>query len=172
MKTTHRHMDRLDDIDRRIVLATQAGLPLTPRPFHAVAEWVGATPGEVMRRMERMRADGVIRRIGVVPNHYAIGYHANAMAVWDVEDAGVDELGALIGALPFVSHCYRRLRRRPLWPHNLFVMVHGTNRAEVEEKVAHIGALIGSAARAHAILYSKRILKKSGLRLKPLMGDE
>lgn len=158
-------MDRLDDTDRRIVLATQAGLPLTPHPYHAVAEQIGTTPDEVMRRMQRMHKEGIIRRIGAVPNHYAIGYRANAMAVWDVDDACVDELGMLIGSLPFVSHCYRRVRRPPLWPYSLFVMVHGTNRAEVEEKVAHIGALIGAAARAHAVLYSKRILKKAGLRL-------
>lgn len=141
-------MDDFDNIDRRIILATQGGLPLTPRPYHAVAERIGAPPDEVMRRMERMRARGVIRRIGAVPNHYAIGYRANAMAVWDVDDERVDELGELIGSMPFVSHCYRRVRRPPLWPYNLFVMVHGANRSEVEDKVAHVGALIGPAARA------------------------
>lgn len=160
-------MDDFDNIDRRIILATQGGLPLTPRPYHAVAERIGAPPDEVMRRMERMRARGVIRRIGAVPNHYAIGYRANAMAVWDVDDERVDELGELIGSMPFVSHCYRRVRRPPLWPYNLFVMVHGANRSEVEDKVAHVGALIGPAARARAILFSKRILKKTGLRLQP-----
>ena len=163
-------MGGFDDIDRGIIIATQSGLPLTRRPYHAVAERIGATPDEVMRRMERMRKDGTIRRIGAVPNHYAIGYRANAMAVWDVDDECVDELGLLIGSLPFVSHCYRRVRRPPLWPYNLFAMVHGTNRAEVDAKVAHIGALIGPAARAHAILYSKRILKKTGVRLKSSDG--
>jgi len=163
-------MTQLDETDRRIILETQAGLPLTTRPFHALAERVGATPGEVMRRMERMRAEGTIRRIGAVPNHYALGYRANAMAVWDVDDAAVDALGAVVGALPFVSHCYRR-ERRPCWPHNLYVMVHGTNRAEVEEKVRHIAALIGPAAREHALLYSRRILKKTGLRLREASGE-
>lgn len=159
-------MVRLDDIDRRIILATQGGLPLTPHPYHAVAEQVGAAPEEVMRRMERMRAEGTIRRIGAVPNHYALGYRANAMAVWDVEDDAVDSLGATIGALPFVSHCYRRVRCPPRWPYNLFVMVHGTTRTEVDERVRHIAALIGAASRGHATLYSRRILKKTGLRLK------
>ncbi len=164
-------MGAIDDIDRSIILATQGGLPLTPRPYHAVAEQVGSTPDEVMRRMQRMRSEGTIRRIGAVPNHYAIGFRANGMAVWNVDDACVDELGALIGSLPFVSHCYRRARRPPVWPYNLFVMVHGTNRAEVEEKVAHIGALIGQAARAHTILFSTRILKKTGMRLRSNDGD-
>ncbi|MGQ0522891.1 MAG: siroheme decarboxylase subunit beta [Betaproteobacteria bacterium] len=159
-------MGRLDDIDRRIILATQGGLPLVPRPYHVVAGQAGTTPEEVMHRMERMREEGTIRRIGAVPNHYALGYRANAMAVWDVEDDAIDALGVIIGALPFVSHCYRRVRRPPRWPYNLFVMVHGTNRCEVEDKVRHIAALIGAASRGHAMLYSKRILKKTGVRLK------
>lgn len=154
-----------DDIDRKIILATQGGLPLTPRPYHAVAGQIGVAPEEVMRRMQEMRARGAIRRIGAVPNHFAIGYRVNVMAVWDVDDACVDELGVLIGGLPFVSHCYRRQRRPPVWPYNLFVMVHGTDHGALEEKLAHVSALIGDAARGHARLASKRILKKTGMRI-------
>jgi DNA-binding Lrp family transcriptional regulator len=76
------------------------------------------------RRLQRMLDTGVIRRIGAVPNHYAIGYTANGMSVWDVDDARIDELGARVGALEFVTHCYRRPRRLPDWPYNLFAMVH------------------------------------------------
>jgi len=107
----------------------------------------------------------VIRRIGVVPNHYALGYRANGMSVWDVPDELVDDFGARIGAIDFVSHCYRRPRHLPLWPYNLFAMVHGKSRDEVESKVAEIAALLGARARAHEILYSTRILKKTGMRL-------
>jgi len=103
----------LDATDRRIVVATQAGLPLVSNPYHAVAEQLGVPTGEVMARMQRMLASGVIRRIGVVPNHYRIGYRANGMSVWDVPDERADELGAKIGAAPFVSHCYRRPRHLP-----------------------------------------------------------
>ena len=156
----------IDDIDRDIIVATQSGLPLVRRPYHAVAEQIGVAPEEVMARIGRMHAAGIIRRVGAVPNHYALGYHANGMAVWDVDDARVDELGRRIGALPFVSHCYRR-RRHPLqWPYNLFAMVHGRSRREVEDQVRDLSALIGGAANGHTVLYSIRILKKTGLRLK------
>ncbi len=155
----------LDAVDRRIVAATQAGLPLVPRPFHAVAAEVGVTPLEVMARLRQMQADGAIRRIAAVPNHYALGYRANGMSVWDVDDARVVELGRRVGALDFVSHCYRRPRRLPDWPYNLFAMVHGRDRAEVERKVAEIAGILGGAARRHEILYSTRILKKTGLRI-------
>lgn len=155
----------LDDFDRRLVVAVQGGLPLVPRPYHALAEALGVEPGTVMVRLQMMLARGAIRRIGAVPNHYALGYRANGMTVWDVEDAHVDALGGAVGALDFVSHCYRRPRHLPLWPYNLFAMVHAKNRDEVGEMVAQIAALLGSAARSHEILYSTRILKKAGLRL-------
>ncbi|MBL8700227.1 MAG: AsnC family transcriptional regulator [Alphaproteobacteria bacterium] len=155
----------MDDIDRRLVAAVQRGLPLVPRPYHAVAEAIGVEPGEVMSRLRAMLARGAVRRIGAVPNHYALGYRANGMTVWDVDDARTDELGAVVGALEFVSHCYRRPRHPPQWPYNLFAMVHGRSRDEVEAKTAQIAARLGDAARAHQILYSTRILKKTGLRL-------
>ncbi len=155
----------LDADDRRLIVATQAGLPLVPRPYHVLAEQLAMTPEEVMARLARMLQSGVIRRIGAVPNHYALGYRANGMSVWDVADERVDELGARVGALDFVTHCYRRPRRPPLWPYNLFAMVHGRSREEVEDKVARIAALLGEACRGHDVLYSSRILKKSGLRL-------
>ena len=156
----------LDATDRAIILATQGGLPLVPRPYHAVADELGMTGEEVMERMRRLRALGVIRRIAAVPNHYRLGYHANGMSVWDVPDDRVAELGGRVGALPFVSHCYRRPRIAPVWRYNLFAMVHGATREEVAARIREIAAVLGDAALAHDVLYSKRILKKTGMRLR------
>ncbi|MCX7220591.1 MAG: hypothetical protein NTY70_17170, partial [Burkholderiales bacterium] len=123
------------------------------------------SPELLMQRMRQMQGSGVIRRIGVVPNHYALGYRANGMSVWDVPDQMIDLLGEQVGKLPYVSHCYRRPRHLPQWPYNLFAMVHGKSREEVEVQVAQIAILLGAQVRAHEILYSTRILKKTGLRL-------
>ncbi len=153
-------------LDRAVVRATQAGLPRVARPYHAVARAIGVTPELVMARIEAMLADGRIRRIGVVPNHYALGWLANAMTVWDVADDRIDALGEKVGALPGVSHCYRRPRHLPHWPYNLFAMVHGRTRAEAESRIAEIAAVLADAARGHDVLYSSRILKKTGLRLR------
>ncbi|MES2877428.1 MAG: Lrp/AsnC family transcriptional regulator [Pseudomonadota bacterium] len=155
----------VDATDRAIIVATQGGLPLVARPYHAIAESLQLDPADVMTRMRRLHMIGVIRRLGVVPNHYAIGYHANGMSVWDVPDELVDPLGEFVGSFEFVSHCYRRPRRLPQWPYNLFAMVHGKTREEVEQQVAQIADFLGEQARSHAILYSTRILKKTGLRL-------
>jgi len=155
----------IDALDRKIIRATQAGLPRVPRPYHAVAESVGCTADEVIARMTRLLETGVIRRIGAVPNHYRLGYRANGMTVWNVPDDRVQELGRRIGALDFVSHCYHRPRHLPAWPYNLFAMVHGHDREEVAGQIAAIADLLGDADRGHEVLYSTRILKKTGLRL-------
>jgi siroheme decarboxylase len=155
----------MNALDERIVRATQAGLPLVAEPYKAIAASLGIEHSEVLSRLEAMLADGRIRRIGAVPNHYALGYTANAMSVWDVADDAVDELGARVGALEFVTHCYRRPRRLPEWRFNLFAMVHGRSRADAEAHLAEIRALLAPALRASDVLYSTRILKKTGLRL-------
>jgi len=156
----------LDATDRRLIRATQAGLPLCPRPFHALAEDLDLDAEDVMARFRRLRAAGIVRRIAAVPDHYALGVLANGMSVWDVPDGAVSEAGTRIGALDFVSHCYHRPRHLPDWPFNLFAMVHGRDRDEVADKVRMIAGILGDRDRGHRVLYSTRILKKTGLRLR------
>lgn len=160
----------IDATDRRIIAATQGGLPLAPAPYAEVAGWLGLDEAEVIDRMAAMQAAGVIRRIAVAPNHYALGMVANGMSVWDVEDSQAMELGAQVGALSFVSHCYLRPRALPEWPYNLFAMIHGSSRDEVELLRGQIAGLLGEACRTRDILYSTRILKKTGMRLKDTEG--
>jgi len=156
----------LSEFDRALVAATQGGLPLVPRPYEAVGAMLGVSGQAVRERLAQMLDTGLVRRIGAVPNHYRLGYAANGMTVWDVEDAQVDALGEQVGALPGVSHCYRRPRRPPAWRYNLFAMVHGRSRSAVERQARQIAALLGDACRAHEILYSTAILKKTGLRIR------
>ena len=156
---------RIDELDRRIILATQAGMPLVAKPYHHLAEQLGMSPDELMARLQAMQASGIIRRIAAVPNHYALGYKANGMSVWDVPDEHIGTLGQQVAELDFVSHCYQRPRHLPDWPYCLFAMVHGHDRAEVEAKIDQTAALLGEYDRGHQVLYSSKILKKTGLRL-------
>lgn len=158
-------MTLLSEADRHLIAATQAGLPICRQPFASIAEKIGMSEHEVLARFSQLIDTGIVRRIAAAPNHYKLGMTANGMTVWDVDDTAVDALGAAIGALEFVTHCYRRPRAQPVWPYNLFAMVHGSNRAEVEAKRAEIAAMLGKACRSSDILYSTRILKKTGMRL-------
>jgi len=155
-----------DELDRQIVLATQSGLPVVAEPYRKIAEQLNITTQLLMDRLNTMKQDNRIRRIGVVPNHYKLGYTANGMSVWDVDDAIINEVGEQLGKLDMVTHCYQRPRFLPEWSYNLFAMVHGHNREEVLDKVEQIAILLGDRARKHDILFSTKILKKTGLRLK------
>ena len=156
----------LDAFDRALIAATQGGLPLVARPYEAVGAMLSVPGEQVRERLAQMLEGGLVRRIGAVPNHYRLGYTANGMSVWDVDDAQVSKLGARVAQLPGVSHCYRRPRHLPDWPYNLFAMLHGTSREAVAAQAEEIAQLLGSACRGHDILYSTAILKKTGLRLK------
>ncbi|HAU12232.1 MAG: protein nirH [Pseudomonadales bacterium] len=156
---------QLCSLDRELIKLTQSGLPLVSRPYHALAEQLGVSADEVKTRFQRMLDHGVIRRIAAVPNHYRLGYGANGMTVWNVPDESVSELGRRIGDLDFVSHCYHRPRHLPDWPYNLFAMVHGHTQESVQDHIQAIAQLIGPANLGSDVLYSTRILKKTGLRL-------
>jgi siroheme decarboxylase len=157
-------MFTLDETDLAIMRATQSGLPLTPRPYQTIAEQLGLSAEELMSRMVNMQVHGVIRRIGVIPNHYKLGYRFNGMTVWNIPDAVIDELGEKIGQLDFVSHCYHRPRHLPEWPYNLFAMVHGKSQAAVDQQIKVMSELLGAYNQGHEVLYSTEILKKTGFR--------
>ncbi len=155
----------MDKIDRQIITATQAGLPLTPEPYQSIADQVGISADELMHRLKLMQEHGIIRRIGAIPNHYKLGYQHNGMTVWDIDDQYIDILGRQIGELDFISHCYHRPRHLPEWRYNLFAMIHSKTATGAEEQIKQIAALLGVHCRAHEVLYSTRILKKTGLRI-------
>ncbi|WP_350332935.1 siroheme decarboxylase subunit beta [Coralliovum pocilloporae] len=158
-------MTSLSEQDRKLIAALQAGLPRCSRPWQVVADQTGMTENDVLARVRSMQEEGIIRRVAAVPNHYALGMTANGMSVWDIDDEAVDRLGEVIGALPYVSHCYRRPRHMPDWPYNLFAMVHGANRDDVMKQVSLIAQELGDVVHQHDVLFSKSILKKTGFRL-------
>ena len=155
----------LADDERELLLAIQDGLPLVPEPYRKVGERLGMTEERVMELVRSMLAEGKIKRMGAVPNHYALGIRANGMAVWDVPDDRVSELGPRLGRMPEVTHCYRRPRHPPDWPYNLFAMIHGYTREEVLAAVERIARELGLDQYPHDVVFSTRLLKKRGTRL-------
>ena len=152
------------ELAKRLVALTEGGLPLVEDPWGWLAERLEISVEATLELLQRLQAEGAIRRVAAVPNHYRLGYRHNGMTVWDVDDAEIARLGPLIGAQPFVSHCYRRPRREG-WHYNLFAMVHGRSAEEIDAYRAEIRQLLGSACRAEEMLVSSRILKKTGLRV-------
>lgn len=153
---------RVTDQDRHLLSAVQDGIPLTSRPFAQTASRLGITEAELLGELRWLQTNGVIKRCGLIVRHHELGYRANAMVVWNVPNHAVDEVGARIAALPFVTLCYRRPRRPPEWPYNLFCMIHGRDRETVAEQVAAIRSLPGLSDVPHTLLFSRRRFKQRG----------
>lgn len=151
-----------NSVDQRLVAAIQGGLPLVSRPYAAIGREIGLTEAEVIQRIAALTADGTIKRFGVVVRHRELGYRANAMVVWDVPDDQVSALGRCIGQFDFVTLCYRRPRRLPDWPYNLFCMIHGHDRDAVLHHVAHLVETCGLPRIPHEVLFSRRRFKQRG----------
>jgi DNA-binding Lrp family transcriptional regulator len=122
------------------------------------------TEDEVRERLARWLEDGTIRRLGVVVRHHELGYTANAMVVWDVPDERVDEIARRLSDFECVSLCYRRPRRPPDWPYNLFCMIHGRDRAAVLARVQELARATGLEHVPHRPLFSRRRFKQRGAR--------
>ena len=154
----------MDEAERRLVSVLQEGLPLFIRPFALIAERIGASEIDVLGRIKRWLEEGAIKRFGVVVRHHELGFRANAMLVHDIPDDRVSDIGRALAEEPAVTLCYRRPRRLPDWPYNLFCMIHGRERSEVEATIAELRQRHGLASCAHETLFSLTRFKQNGAR--------
>lgn len=152
----------LSELDRELIAEIQGGLPLVARPYAAIANRLGMTEETLMARLRELQSDGLIKRMGVVVKHRALGYQANAMVVWDIPDEDVERVGALLAAETCVTLCYQRPRRLPQWPYNLFCMIHGRERNAVLRRLAQIVEFNGLQQLPHSVLFSGRSFKQRG----------
>jgi len=159
----------LTPAERDLVLEIQDGLPLTATPYADVAAAIDADTDWVIETITRFNEEGKIRRVGAVPNHYALGYTENGMTVWDVPDEIVSEVGPEIASLGFVTHCYQRPRHEGVWPYNFFAMTHGRTEEESNERIQQVRDRMADfwdvGDEDWDSLFSTRILKKTGIRL-------
>ncbi|TKX39397.1 Lrp/AsnC family transcriptional regulator [Halorubrum sp. CGM5_25_10-8B] len=155
--------------ERDLVVEIQGGLPVIETPYADVAAAVGADVDWVIETIKRFEREGKVRRVGVIPNHYALGYTENGMTVWDVPEDALDEVGPAVADLGFVTHCYERPRHAGVWEYNFFAMTHGRTEAESERRIAEVRELMDDywdvGADDWDTLFSTRILKKTGIRI-------
>jgi DNA-binding Lrp family transcriptional regulator len=150
--------------EQRLMTALQPGLDLVSRPFARLALRAGMAEDEVLALVARWLDAGVVKRFGVVVRHRELGFNANAMVVWDVPDDAVSVLGARLAAEPQVTLCYRRRRHLPQWGYNLFCMIHGRGRLEVEQAIGALRDRHRLHAYPSAVLFSRRRFKQQGAR--------
>ncbi len=105
---------RMDDLDRRILDALQNEFPLAERPFDVLAARLGLDPEQLWQRVERMREQGIIRRLGASLDSRKLGYCSTLAAV-RVAPGRVEQAGELIARYPEVTHSYQRDHPFNIW---------------------------------------------------------
>lgn len=156
-----------DHADRRFLAGFEDGLTLEHRPYRTVGARLGMDEATVLARLSGLIGDGIVSRFGLVVRHRELGYSANAMVVWNIADDIVDAVGERFAAQPFVTLCYRRPRRPPRWPYNLFCMVHGRERAVVLDQIEQLADLVTEEQVRPEVLFSRRRFKQRGARYEP-----
>lgn len=151
----------IDTLDLQLIAAVQNGLPITSRPYLAIAQQLAITEQEVIKRLAQLKQQGLIKRFGVIVHHRKLGYQANAMVVWNIPEHLVDEIGRSMSQEKFVNLCYQRPRREN-WSYNLYCMIHGKSRDTVLAQLQQLIETHALSTFEHQILFSRRCFKQRG----------
>jgi len=158
----------MDQTDRRLIIELEKGVPLTHKPFAEIGLRLGITEDEVLLRIRRLRADGIIRKIRARINQRQIGILANALVAWKPPEgwSGYEALASQ----PGVSHCYLREPVPGRWEYTVYTVHHKRSRDEVYEEVRSIADEIGITD--YIVLFSTEELKRlPAVRIDDIMGD-
>ncbi|MGQ9687783.1 MAG: siroheme decarboxylase subunit beta [Desulfobaccales bacterium] len=151
----------ISDFEKRVILALQRDLEITPRPFLVLARQLGVSEEEFLAAVQGLVAKGYIRRFGATLRHQLSGYGANALVTWAVPPAEISRVGRLLSRHQAITHCYQR-EPAPDWPYTLYSMIHGKDPEEIEKLVAALAREIG--IQKYEILFSDAELKKTTMR--------
>ncbi|TFG45733.1 MAG: Lrp/AsnC family transcriptional regulator [Candidatus Brocadiia bacterium] len=144
-------------MDRRVLAVLQKGFPNTRTPFEDMAQSLAMDTGQLLKLLRDWKNCGKLRRIGAIVSHFKLGIGSGAMVVWQVEPDRVEQAGLILAGFEQVSHAYERAVTDN-WVYNLYTMVHGTSRLEVEESVQRMSKAAG--VFRYRILFTERELKK------------
>ena len=149
----------MNELDKKILTLLQDDFPVVSRPFLEASERLGVSEDEIIDRIKAMMERGVIRRFSASIRHRKLGITANPLLAFKVPAERVEEVGKKLSAFEEVTHCYERLTVPGKWDYNVFAMVHGYDRGEVEKIVEKIAKEIG--VEDFELLYSTKEFKKT-----------
>jgi DNA-binding Lrp family transcriptional regulator len=150
----------LTEIEKKIIASIQEDMPVTGRPYAAIAEKLSIAETELIDHLKDLSRRGVIRRFGATLRHQRAGFRANAMVAWKVDENRIREVGRKMASFQQVSHCYRRNPTAD-WPYNLYTMVHANSEQDCRETALKMS--IAASVKDYALLFSREELKKTSM---------
>ena len=130
-------MTVLDDVDRQILNRIQSNFPITPRPFQSIGEDLGLSEEEVLERIQSLKSQKIIRRIGgnFVPEK--VGFVSTLCAA-SVPEERIDQFAETVNCFPGVTHNYQRDNKYNIW----FTFI-AESMTEIEENLKEISRKTG-----------------------------
>ncbi len=104
----------MDDIDRKLLNEIQSRFPIEPHPYRVIGNRIGIEEAEVLARIAKLRADGIIRRIGASIDSRRIGFVSTLLAA-KVPPDKFDSFVRIVNSCPGVTHNYERKHDINVW---------------------------------------------------------
>jgi DNA-binding Lrp family transcriptional regulator len=113
-------------LSQKLLAIIQDGFPLVERPYKALAEMLNVSEQEVFDEVEKMRASGVIRRIGGVYDSKKLGF-ISRLCAGNVPTSSLDfsaephsqtpmeKFAAVVMSEPAITHNYIRSHEYNVW---------------------------------------------------------
>ena len=103
----------MNELDRHLLNDFQRGLPLTPRPYAAMAARLGVSEDEVIEHLRALQASGMVSRVGTVIRPHSVG--VSTLAAMAVPKERLDDVAEVVSGYPEVNHNYEREHHYNLW---------------------------------------------------------
>ncbi len=146
-------MKKLEEKEKKVLQCLIEGIPISRYPFREIAEKAGLKEDEVLKIIRDLFEKKIIRRIGITLRHNLAGIEGNAMVAWRVPEEKEEEVGGYLAKLSYISHCYIRKTYED-WNYNLYTMIHGKDKKEVEKRIKEISDKFG--LKEYQILFTKK----------------
>lgn len=150
----------MDLLDKKIVKIMQDEFPLIPEPYKYFAEKLCIKQEELLNRLQKLKDEGKIRKMGAVLRHVKSGFKSNCLVAWQVEPERLDEVGRAMARVSQISHCYDRVTA-PNWPYNIYTMIHASSREEIQALVKELAEKF--KLTNYELLYSQKEWKKTSM---------
>jgi siroheme decarboxylase len=160
----------MDPLDLHLLSELENGLPLVEEPFDEIGKRLNLTGTEVLERIRKLQAAGIIRKFRARINQRRIGISANALVAWKCADPLHGDMGSRLASFPCVTHCYERLPVPGRWEYTFYTVHHGYSRdtvlAEIRTLAGHVGV------HDYVVLFSTEEFKRvPNVRIREIGSD-